>query len=153
MAGWPQPIPSPHTSTWACSGTERTAQMTFLHFLSSCDISMVPSRRPVCVCSLYSVLSFSTTLLHNAVKLSSGQMTCVIQILVLLPIIVIGHLHVKGPMSNNLKFIGICQIWCQMKAKFIFEKLRHIFSTSQKFGHTYSFKGFSLCFTIFYIVE
>jgi hypothetical protein len=30
---------------------------------------------------------------------------------------------------------------------------RQIYSTSQKFGHTYSFQGFSLFFTIFYIVE
>jgi hypothetical protein len=28
-----------------------------------------------------------------------------------------------------------------------------VHSTSQKFGHTYSFNGFSLFFTIFYIVE
>ena len=28
-----------------------------------------------------------------------------------------------------------------------------MYSTSQKFGHTYSFKGFSLFFTILYIVE
>ena len=39
--------------------------------------------------------------------------------------------------------------------EFYIDTLLFIFnySTSHKFGHTYSFKGFSLFFTIFYIVE